>query len=121
MRPSRRWRWLTALVLGAGLTGLAGCKSSHTFPADPLLVSKKPIEVKAQAAPPAKVASGDLVAPPSRVNLVAACSAHPRPNPFADSTTIDPPLPARPRPAGDSPREAPALTQVRASSAAPGQ
>jgi hypothetical protein len=78
MRPSRIWRWFTALLLG---TGLAGCKSSatHSYPSDPLLVSKRPVEVKPQSTPPSRVASADPVAPPARSDLVAFHIEPPRP------------------------------------------
>ena len=71
MRPSHVGRWFTALVLG---TGLAGCKGPATpsYPPDPLLVSKRPVEVKPQSAPPTRVALADLVVPPSRADLIAA-------------------------------------------------
>jgi hypothetical protein len=101
MRPSRIRRWFTALLLG---TGLAGCKSSstHSYPSDPLLVSKRPVEVKPQGAPPARVASADPVVPPSRVDLVAAHTEPPRDHP----TTAEPPLPARLRPVSADLQEA---------------
>jgi hypothetical protein len=112
MRPSRIGRWFTALLLG---TGLAGCKSSAppSYPSDPLLVSKRPVEVKPQSAPPARVASADFVAPPSRVDLVAARTEPSRDHP----TTAEPPLPPRPRPVSADPHEAAAASHPLSSPA----
>jgi hypothetical protein len=56
--------WLLSAVL-AGVV-LPGCKSSsaaHTYPADPLFVSKKPIESKAENTPPLQVAYAEPAAP----------------------------------------------------------
>ena len=80
MRRSRIGRWITALLLGVGV---AGCKSSatHSYPSDPLLVSKRPVEVKPQSAPPSRVASAGPVVPPARVDLVAFHIEPPRPCP----------------------------------------
>jgi hypothetical protein len=129
MRPSRTWRWFTALVLG---TCLAGCKSSgtHSFPSDPLLVSKKPVEVKAESrppaeppAPPARVASADHLVPPSRVELLAG-SGPLLPTPERP-TTAEPPLPDRLTPVSEPPRPVapaayPTPTAARAAAAPPG-
>jgi hypothetical protein len=119
MWPGRRWRWLTALLLA---TGLAGCKgaNSHAYPSDPLLVSKKPLEVTAQSAPPARSASADTVVPPSRAGLIAACSGRPRAG-RSEAATEEPPPPSGSRPSQEPPRDPAPLTQARASSAAPGQ
>jgi hypothetical protein len=127
MRLSHTWRWVTALLLG---TGLAGCQSSsgtHSFPSDPLLVSKKPVEVKAEntssAAPLTKVASADYLVPPSRLELLAR-SGPPGPTP-GHPTTAEPPLPERLTPVSEPPRPVtpaayPTPSPVRASSAPPG-
>ncbi len=109
MRPSRTWRWCTALAFAAGL---AGCKSSsgtHALPSDPLLVSKKPVEGKAEAPPPApaptKVASADYLVPPSRLELLARSG--PPGTPPTHPTTAEPPLPERLTPISEPPRPTP--------------
>jgi hypothetical protein len=121
MCASRTCRWLTALLLGAGLTGCRGA-SPQAYPPDPLLASKRPVEVKAKSAPPASVAAAAPVVPPSRAELIAANT--PRPvAPSADRPTPDePPLPPRLRPVSAEPPGAapagppPSGTSVRASS-----
>jgi hypothetical protein len=66
---------LKGWLLSAVLTGicLTGCKmsSGHAYPDDPLFVSKKPIEAKAETAPPVKVAYAEPVAPISPLALVS--------------------------------------------------
>ena len=117
MRAPRTWRWLTALLLG---TGLGGCKSSSArpYPPDPLLVSKRPVEVKAKSTPPATVAATAPVTPPSRADLIAANTATPDDRP----TPEEPPLPPRLRPVSAEPARAvpagqpPSSPAVRASS-----
>jgi hypothetical protein len=66
----------SAWVLGAILFGscVGGCKTSgsaHTFPADPLLASKKPLEAKAENAAPVKVAYVEPVAPTTPAAVAA--------------------------------------------------
>jgi hypothetical protein len=94
MRRSRIGRWFTALLLGAGL---AGCRSSatHSYPSDPLLVSKRPVEVKPQSAPPSRVASADAVVPPARGDLIAFHIEPPRGPSANQPTTAEPPRPPR--------------------------
>ncbi len=84
----RRNGWLLCALLAG--TCLAGCKTSsgHAYPDDPLFVSKKPIEAKAETAPPTRVASADPVAP----TLPFALAARPRSpgNPLDDSAKQSP-------------------------------
>ncbi|MCI0455981.1 MAG: hypothetical protein L0Z62_03250 [Gemmataceae bacterium] len=71
MRPGA-WRWLSVLV---GALTLAGCKSSsgtHAYPSDPLFVSKKPLEGKAENAPPVTLVSAEIVSPPLPYSAVVA-------------------------------------------------
>ncbi len=98
MRLSHTWRWFLALLLG---TGFAGCKSSsgQSYPADPLLVSKRPVEVKARTAPPTQIASANFIVPPSRVDLIASRKDSPGDRP----TSAKPPQPTRLHPTSTDP------------------
>ncbi len=97
MRPSRTWQWILALLLG---TALAGCKSSssHNYPSDPLLASKRPVEAKARLAPPTQAAATSIIVPPARVNLIACRKDTPEAKPSIHTTAIEPP--PHPHPAG---------------------
>jgi hypothetical protein len=60
-----------ALLVGAAAL-VVGCQGTGPRPpADPLFVSKKPIESKAAYAPPTRLSQGDLVVPPTLVQAPA--------------------------------------------------
>jgi hypothetical protein len=69
----RAWmlKWRIPVMLLAG--SLAGCQhAASTYPADPLLVSKKPIEVKPEPKPPSLVTYFEPEAPSGPVQAVAS-------------------------------------------------
>jgi hypothetical protein len=71
MRPPFACVWL-ALALSAA--GAAGCQdqAAQTYPADPLLSSKKPIEASAAKAPPMALVSNEPAVPAVPAMVLAA-------------------------------------------------
>ena len=90
MPPSHTWQWVIALLLGISL---AGCKSSssHNYPNDPLLASRRPVEAKARTTPPTQVVSAGAIVPPPRIRLIASRPNAPAANRDARTTAIEPP------------------------------
>ena len=68
------WRiWLMAI--GMATCGI-GCKSAG-IPADPMFISRKPVEAKAETAGPVAVVYAEPVLPPDPVMVVVAPPASP--------------------------------------------
>jgi hypothetical protein len=69
-----RWRiWLMAI--GMASCGI-GCKSPG-IPADPMFISRKPVEAKAESASPVAVVYAEPVLPPDPVMVVVAPPSSP--------------------------------------------
>jgi hypothetical protein len=71
MRQQSARVWLAAALASAVLAGCQG-SSAHTYPPDPLFASKRPIEARAETAPPISVASTEPALPPVPAPILAA-------------------------------------------------
>ena len=71
MRPGA-WRCLSVVVVALHLMGCKSSTGTHAYPPDPLFVSKKPLEAKAENAPPVTVVSTEQVSPPLPYTAVVA-------------------------------------------------
>ncbi len=100
MRPLCVGCWLAVLLLGTALSGCKSTAASH-YPADPLFVTKKPVEVKPENVRPAKVAAAQFVAPPLRLDAVASRGGR---SP-GRTTTAEPPVSPPSRPADENQRD----------------
>ena len=71
MRPFTARIAVTAFLCAGGLTGCHGLARHPSYPADPLFVIKKPLEAKAEIAPPALVARAEPEIPQVPATVLA--------------------------------------------------
>jgi hypothetical protein len=74
----RKWR-----IAGLSSLFLFGCESSsnrHSYPDDPLLLDKKPVESKVENAAPPNLAQAEPTPPPMPLTAVASAVDHPTTN-----------------------------------------
>jgi hypothetical protein len=102
--------WLAASLASACLAGCQG-SSGSTYPADPLFAGKRPIEARAEAAPPVTVASAEPTVPPVPAVILAQANGQPQPGPELQAD--------RHRPPANSVPPRPLLTASHSSSPAP--
>jgi hypothetical protein len=109
------WRcWLGVTLLAGGLCGCERATVSHTYPPDPLLISKRPLESSPEAAT-TQLVSTDPAAPALPATALASAPRD-RLSVLRDSVAPEPPL-------APAPLEKPVLAQPvsnRSQRAAPG-
>jgi hypothetical protein len=95
MRPGA-WRWLSALLVALNLAGCKSATGTHTYPPDPLFLLKKPLEARAENAPPMTLVSAESVSPPLPYRLVVARYGRAAPQQPSPGESSEPPLPCSP-------------------------
>src|SRR5262245_27066911 len=100
MRPGT-WRWAGALLMALNLAGCHSGPREHPYPPDPLFVTKKPVEAKAENAPPVTTTVREPVSPPAPPRAVVT-----RPEPTGNA----PDQPADLRQASGGPEAPPRIT-----------
>src|SRR5438034_1672384 len=93
---TRQSGWTLALALCAGL----GCAANQSMPQDPLFIAHKPIEAKAQAAPPIAVAFAEPTMPLDPATALALAK---------QGKTVPGILTANPKPDAPAPRPLPTI------------